>query len=198
MKLLGIVGTLVMVAAVSFLGGRAWSGEGDEGGQAGGFDMSLTQPGPEHAHLKDLVGTWNVEGEMWMAPGEDPAKSTSTATFELMLGGRYLVQKVKGDPMMAGMPPFEGFGVSGYDRVAKHWFATWFDNMGTGVMLTTGQMSEDCKTLTLEGSGDFGMGEQAYREVQTMVSPTEFTFEMFVSQGGQPEMRVLRLRYTKS
>ena len=159
---------VAVAVAAGFFGGRAWTGEDEQ--PSGGMDPSLMQPGEEHKAMADVVGTWDLVSEM-TAPGGQAMSTKGTATFETILGGRYLVQKVKADPMMPGGGPFEGLGIEGYDRVAKQYFSTWFDNMGTGHMDSTGQRSEDGKVLTMTGEGDFGEGPMKYREVMTKTGP---------------------------
>ena len=199
MKLRGpwLVAVVAVVAVVlAFVAGRAWTEDEKEGG-AGDMDMSMTLPGPEHARFKDYVGAWNVAGEFWMEPGKEPTRTKNKATFELILGGRYLQQKVSGEPFFPGGEPFAGVGISGYDRVAKRYHNTWYDNMGTGAMTSTGQASEDGKTMTMTGQADFGMGPMSFREVHTCVSPTEFVLEMFFKDAEHPEMKAMRLVYTR-
>lgn len=185
------------VLGVALLAGVGRTEEVSSDGGCNGMDPALMQPGPEHAAFKSMVGTWSIDGLFWQAPGQEPTKMKSTATFDLILGGRYLQQKIKGAAFMEGGEPFEGLGISGYDKVAGHYFSTWFDNMGTGVMQATGNMSKDGKTLTLTGEGDFGMGKMTFREVHTHVSETEFVMDMYVSAGDQGEMQVMQLRYQK-
>ncbi len=146
---------VAVAVAAGFFGGRAWTGEDEQ--PSGGMDPSLMQPGEEHKAMADVVGTWDLVSEM-TAPGGQTMSTKGTATFEMILGGRYLVQKVKADPMMPGGGPFEGLGIEGYDRVAKQHFSTWFDNMGTGHMDSTGQRSEDGKVLHDDGRGRLRRG----------------------------------------
>ena len=196
MRIRGLGLVIAVVACVGFFGGRAFT-EDEKGGDAGAPDMSLMQPGEEHAVFKDMVGAWNIAGELWMAPGQPSTKTKSKATFELIMGGRYLLQKVKGEAFFPGGEPFEGMSVSGYDRVAKQYHGTWYDNMGTGVMSSTGQASKDGKVMTMTGKADFGTGPMDFREVHTCVGPKEFTLEMFMKDAEHPEMRVMRLVYTR-
>jgi hypothetical protein len=187
----------VALLGVGFLAGKAWTGEDEAKEKGGGMDMSLLKPGPEHARLKQFVGTWDVASELFMDPTQPPIKTKSTATFEMILGGRYLLQKVTGDAFFPGGEAFEGRGITGYDRIAKHYHSTWFDNMGTGVMSSTGTCSKDGKVMTLTGSGDFGQGPMDFKEVETLVGPDEFTLEMFVKADGH-EAKVMRLVYTRA
>jgi hypothetical protein len=189
-----LVAFAAFAALAGFLAGRAWTGEEPAAAPA---DDSFWKPGPEHEAMKAHVGTWDVSGELWMSPDAPPASMKSKATFEMVLGDRYLVQKTEGEGFMPEAGPFGGLGISGYDRVAKRHFSVWFDTMGTGMMSSTGTTSEDGKVLTLTGSGDFGAGPTSWRMVQTTVNENAFTLDMYVTSGDQPEHKAMTLRYTR-
>jgi len=86
-------------------------------------------PGPMHKLLASMAGKWKVESTMWMSPGAQPMQSTTEAENTMIMGGRYMEQKVHGN--MGGMN-FEGLGTFAYDNAKKMFIATWVDNMGTG------------------------------------------------------------------
>jgi hypothetical protein len=108
--------------------------------------MKLAEPGPEHAAIKSLAGTWTCDVKFWMAPGAPPEASSGTLTRKWILGDRYLSEDYEGTSM--GMP-FKGHGLLGYNRGAKKYESTWIDTMGTGIYYQTGK--GDGKTLTMEG-----------------------------------------------
>src|SRR6185436_20447428 len=93
--------------------------------------MKAAMPGPAHKVLDSMVGTWDTNVTSWMMPGADPISGTGWSENKWVLGGRFVEQRFKGDFM--GMP-FEGIGYTGYDNVKKHYFGSWMDNMGTGMM----------------------------------------------------------------
>ena len=101
-----------------------------------------TKPGPEHARLKQLVGTW----ETTMKAGDEETKGT--ATFKMELGGLWLVEEFKGE--FAGAP-FHGKGMSTYDVAKKKHVLFWFDSMSTGTLIAEGDYDKDTKTQTLMG-----------------------------------------------
>ena len=101
-----------------------------------------TKPGPEHARLKQLVGTW----ETTMKAGDEETKGT--ATFKMELGGLWLVEEFKGE--FAGAP-FQGKGMSTYDVAKKKHVLFWFDSMSTGTLIAEGDYDKDTKTQTLMG-----------------------------------------------
>jgi hypothetical protein len=113
--------------------------------------MKAAAPGKPHQELAKHAGTWDVAVKAWMKPGAPPQESKGTAERTMILGGRVLTEKANGDPM-GGMGPFEGFGLSGYDNVSGKYWGTWTDNMGTGVMTSTGTCNEKTSTCTFKGS----------------------------------------------
>lgn len=104
-------------------------------------------PGEMHAWLAKNAGTWTGVSRNWSAPDTDPMSSDSTLVATMELGGRYLQNSVSAE--WPGIGPFEGRGTVGYDNAQRMFTATWCDNMGTGIMTGTGQLSADRKTLTV-------------------------------------------------
>lgn len=140
--------------------------------------MALATPGPNHKKLARLVGTWKTTIRMWTGPGE-PAVSNGKATYEWILGGRYLKSTHTGE--FGGMP-FEGLGIDGYDNAKKEYFSTWFDNMGTGVIMLTGHPTADGNGITYTGTtfDASQMKDVRVREMVRMESDTRYVFEMYM------------------
>ena len=113
--------------------------------------MKAGTPGKPHQELAKQAGSWDLAVKAWMKPGAPPQESKGTAERTMILGGRVLSEKVTGDPM-GGMGPFEGFALTGFDNVSGKYWGTWTDNMGTGVMMSTGTCSEKTSTCTFKGS----------------------------------------------
>lgn len=113
--------------------------------------MRLATPGPEHAVLQPLAGTWKASIKSYMTPG-DPMVSQGTLDRTWIMGGRYLVGKHTGDFM--GMP-FEGMEILGFDRQHGKYVSTWIDNMGTGIALAQdGTWDPATKSLSMTMSFD--------------------------------------------
>src|SRR5438552_2980059 len=70
--------------------------------------MKAIAPGPEHDKLKEMAGNWDCAVKFF--PPEAPGtvqESAGTAKMEMILGGRYIVQKFEGSmPMGAQSMPF--------------------------------------------------------------------------------------------
>lgn len=134
-------------------------------------------PGPEHAHLAKGVGTWNGKVTMYM-PGMDPMKSECKTTITSKLDGRFVECATKGD--MAEMGAFEGYGIYGFDNVSKQYTTIWYDSMGTGMAIGTGELSSDSKTMTwtLTYNCPVKKGPIQMRQIERVTGPDTMVLEM--------------------
>ena len=48
--------------------------------------------------------------------------------------------------------PFSGIGYNGYDNVKKQYWGTWMDSMSTGMMMSSGNTSDNGKTWKFTSS----------------------------------------------
>jgi uncharacterized protein DUF1579 len=140
--------------------------------------MKAMSPGEQHKHLARLAGDWTFTNKMWMAPGQPPSESSGTMHGETILDGRYVQSVWKGN--MMGMP-FEGHGTDGYDNVAKKYVSSWIDNMGTGILYSTGSCDTDGHKCETKGSMmDPMTGKDSYmRSVISWTGNDSFVMEMF-------------------
>lgn len=140
--------------------------------------MKAMSPGENHKHLTRYVGDWTFTSKMWMDPSQPPMESGGTMRGEMILGGRYVQTMWKGDFM--GMP-FEGRGTDGYDNMAKQYVSSWVDNMGTGILLSTGTCEDNGKKCTMKGDMiDPMTGKPSYlRTVTTWMDESNFKFELY-------------------
>ncbi|MFN2382910.1 MAG: DUF1579 domain-containing protein, partial [Gemmatimonadota bacterium] len=129
--------------------------------------------------------------QMWMAPGAPPVASSGTASYAMVMDGRYLMENYEGS--MMGMP-FRGHAITGYDNNKKEYFNIWIDNMGTGYMLTSGQWDDAARTLTLTGTYDdpiTGAEDQAVRSVSHHVDADHMTYTMYMPGPDGQEFKTL-------
>ncbi|MDZ4658564.1 MAG: DUF1579 domain-containing protein [Bythopirellula sp.] len=160
--------------------------------------MSAATPGEMHKHLAGDVGTWTCKTQMWMMPGGEPVSSGGTSKVTPLLDGRFIMCEMKGE--MPGMGPFNGLGIYGFDNVSQKFVANWLDNMGTGIMNGTGELSADGKTLTWEFTGNCPITKKpmVMREVETVTGPNTKTLEMF---GPDPktgkEFKMMEIQLTR-
>lgn len=146
--------------------------------------MESISPGPMHKMLAKMSGEWKTVTTFLDPATGGEMKSEGAATFEIILGGRYMKSIHSGT--MMGMP-FEGFGLDAYDNVAKEFVSIWADNMGTGIMLMKGKYDEKTNSLTFTGEGLEPMSKQMmkYRSVSKWINDSHTVFEMFGTMNGQ-------------
>ena len=152
--------------------------------------------GEPHKMLAKANGTWTGETTMWMANGAPPQTSTSTAVSKMIYNGLY--QQTTHSGNMMGMP-FEGTSTMGYDNLKKEYFSTWIDNMGSGIMIMTGQYDAATKKFNLSGTTKCMNGQDAtMREVFTLVDDDHQLLEMY---GPDPatgkEYKNMEIKYTR-
>jgi len=148
-------------------------------------------PGEHHQHMMKLAGNFDYTIKLWMDPSAPPSESTGKRSAEMVMGGRYLIEKYTGTFM--GMP-FEGMGVLAYDNLKKSYVSTWIDNMATGVMVATG--SCDGKgTWTMAGEMPDPMtgGSAKTRSVTKVVDDNHFTMEMYTTGPDGKEMKMMEI-----
>ena len=154
----------------------------------------FAKPGPEHAEFKDLVGNWKAEVKSFWEDPKKPQVSTGSATFSLLLGGRYLQQKFK---CSMGGESFEGLGISAYDKAQKKYVSIWIDNMGTGIMRTEGKADKAAGTFTEFGEASSPMGKMKTKMVSKTISKDKFIFTMFMTLPGGTETKSMEITYTR-
>ena len=135
-------------------------------------------PGEMRKHLAKMAGDWTFTNKMWMAPGQPPQEWTGTMHAETILGGRYVQSIWKGSFMGQ---EFEGRGTEGYDNVAQQYVSSWVDNMGTGIVLSTGTCEDGGKKCTTTRSfSDPMTGEPStMKTVVSWIDDNNFRTEMY-------------------
>lgn len=158
--------------------------------------MKAMMPGDAHKLLNNMVGTFDVKVTAWMMPGQPPMESNGTAVNSWIMGGRFVQQKFSGQFMGQ---PFEGVGYTGYDNVKKTYWSSWMDNMGTGIMNSTGSTTDGGKTWTFMTSmADPMTGKDApVEERVTVVDHDHHNFEMWSPGPDGKMMKTMALAYSR-
>ncbi|MEO0649583.1 MAG: DUF1579 family protein [Planctomycetota bacterium] len=120
--------------------------------------LSLGQPGPEHAELMGLVGEWEVQNELQMAPGTDPVTELSRMVARSALGGRFLELRTSGQ--MFGMPT-ESVTYLGFDRRREVYMMVGLDTLGTYFVTAEGPRDAD-GVIRMQGRDPDPSGDQVY------------------------------------
>ena len=153
-------------------------------------------PGPEHEKLKSMVGTFDAEVSMQMAPEAPPMTSKGKIKNTIILDGRYLQGEYTGE--MMGQP-FKGLSLMGYDNYAKKFTATWIDSMSTIAMNSEGT-ADDAGKITLKCTFDcpITQGKRTSKEILTIASPDSHTMEMYDMGPDGKEFKSMTIKYTRA
>ncbi|MFG0283402.1 MAG: DUF1579 domain-containing protein [Phycisphaerales bacterium JB039] len=155
-------------------------------------------PGEMHQHLAEAIGVWSGQCTIWMAPGAEPIESECVSTVSSMMDGRFIKCEMTGD--MAGMGPFSGFGISGFDNVSQQFQSTWIDNCGTGMMVGTGELSSDHKTMTWTFKYNCPVTKKpvTWRQVERRTGKSTMTMEMYGPDAKTgKEFKVMEISFTR-
>ncbi|MGZ8832690.1 MAG: DUF1579 domain-containing protein [Thermoanaerobaculia bacterium] len=158
--------------------------------------QTFMTPSEGHKMLDGMVGTFDATVKMWMQPGAPPTTSTGVSRNEWVLGKRYIQENFSGTFMNT---PFQGIGYTGYDNGKKVYVGTWIDNMGTGVMTSTGTTTDNGKTWTFKSvSTDPMTGKDTPGESRITVADNDHhTMEMWGPAPDGKMFKMMQIDYTR-
>ncbi len=158
--------------------------------------MEYMTPGDFHKEMAKWDGEWTEEMLLWMTPGGEPQKQTSSCVNKMIMGGRYQTSTHTGN--FNGMP-FEGVSTTGYDNAKKKFVSTWVDNMGTGIMVMEGLWNDNTKTLEMNGKQtDPSTGkEMDVRETFKVIDDNTHKMEMYMKPAGGAEYKSMEITFKR-
>ena len=151
------------------------------------------RPGPEHAELKKLEGTWDALMKMADVPEAMPA----VAIYKMECDGMWL-----GSDFRMDVPGFKfsGRGLDGYDQNKKKYVGIWVDSMSSAPMLMEGTHDAATKTTTMTGEaagrGPGGKPEK-FKAVTKIADEDHFQFEMLIIGDDGKETSAFTIAYTR-
>lgn len=144
------------------------------------------KPGPEHAVLKKMEGTWDLVMKF------GGMETKGTVVYKMDLGGLWLTGALESE--LFGTK-FQGKSLDTYDAVKKKYIGVWIDSMGTQPMLLEGTYDKDKKTLTMAGDGPGMDGKPTkYKSVSVFTDDNTIDFSMFVGDGKDPAFTIVYKR----
>lgn len=151
-------------------------------------------PGPEHAILKEDVGSWDASIEMMMpgAPAMPPSKGVEVNAMSC--GGLCLATEFKGEVMGA---PFQGHGVTTWDPAKKIYVGSWSDSMAAGLATTESTWDAAKKTMNATMLTPDGNGGTVKIRSTVEYSAGKRVFSMYMPGPDGKEMPSMRITYTR-
>jgi hypothetical protein len=101
-----------------------------------------------HQIFLEWVGHWQDEIKVWTNPGSEPSINMVEKENKIMAEGRFLVSTLFGSYNRA---PYEAQSVMGYDNIKKVYVKTWFDNLGTSILVLEGVYNEKERLIDFRG-----------------------------------------------
>ena len=155
----------------------------------------FAKPGEAHESFKQMVGKWDTESKNYMVDMENPSVTQGTATFRLLMGGRYLQQDLRGE--YEGQK-FEGMGISGFDNATKKYVGICIDNYGTGIMHSEGEFDPETDTMTEIAETSSPLGKMRMKMVAKHINDDKFTFSMYLLGPDDEEQKHMVITYTRA
>jgi hypothetical protein len=148
------------------------------------------KPGPEHAHLNTLEGTWDA-----LVTTSDGKKSKAEATYKMECAGLWIASDFKGE--FEGKP-FQGKGLDGYDPAKKKYVGVWVDSMITTPLFMEGSRDESSKTTTMTGECPGPDGKpMKMKAVTKEIDKDHMTFEMFMVGPDGKDTKAMTINSTR-
>jgi len=155
-------------------------------------------PGEFHKYLQPLVGKWTTTTKYRFSKEAPWSESTGASESKWIMGGRYIVEHFKSHSVEM---PFEGMGVTGYDKGKKKYVSSWIDSMSTTMMVSAGTIDASHKVITFFAKYDDPVTGQKNKEQKTtltMLNDNKIVMEMYErGQDGQWFMN-LEVVYTRA
>lgn len=111
--------------------------------------FEVPKPQKQHEWLKQLVGEWDSEVQMYFEEGKPPQTSKGSESGR-MVGEFWAMMENKGEFQDR---PFMGYFTIGYDTEQKKFVGTWYDNMSPHLWHYKGDVDSAGRILTLETEG---------------------------------------------
>ncbi|MFN0060620.1 MAG: DUF1579 domain-containing protein [Planctomycetota bacterium] len=158
--------------------------------------QTASTPGPQHAELQKIVGTWAYTIKYKMDPAAPWTESTGKSDITSIMGGRFIHDSTLGQTEMG---PFTGLGITGYDNVSKKYVSTWLDNMSTGIMSCEGTADASGKVITYMGTCNCpmeGVGKKC-KFIITHTDANHLTHDSFSYSKTGEEWKSMEIKYTR-
>lgn len=155
-----------------------------------------TQPGPHHAALEKLLGTWDTEIRVKI-PGRDVPPEKGSSTCSWLMKGRWVKCEATGTVM--GMPA-ESFVIFGYDNFKMSYRIATVTSLDTALNTSEGDMDPSGKALVTYGTLDeylTGEHDKMVKTIWRFQSADEFVMEVYDLPIGETNNQVLAQTYRR-
>jgi hypothetical protein len=160
--------------------------------------LDFSRPGPNHAVLAKIVGTWAFQDK-------NLPFVKGTAVRKPIYDGRFYVVEITGGklqiPIANGqmrLENYQGMEIEGYDNVAKTFMTTSINNhIGSDIKNQRGSYDPTTNSFTYDWDTELSPGAKTKnRKVLTLLDEAHYTEVYYEEQSGTLE-KVRDLTYTR-
>jgi hypothetical protein len=160
--------------------------------------MATCKPGPAHARLSEMLGSYETKQRMWMeGPGGKPLETKGTAEIGWLVEGRWLTCKWTGEMMGKKI---NGTWILGYDNFKERFVICFVDSFQTCMNTASGLFDQSGDDLILWGTIDEPMTPEQDKMVKYVFrsfGKDTHTFEVHDMMIGESNTKVVEIEYTR-
>jgi hypothetical protein len=187
-----------MVVVAAWGGVAAQDEASGQGAEMAAMEEAMAKaaaPGAQHEYLSKFAGRWRAQMRMFV--GGETIEGRGVADCEMVLGGRFLQTRYKGE--LAGRN-FIGIGLDGYDNLAQKFVSTWADTNGTTIVMLEGDDPGEGEPHTMTGSYvDPATGKTKHVKSEIKFASTNrYTYEMWEKEDGGEYQRSMQAIFSRS
>ena len=184
-----IIAALVLVSAMTAAAGAS-------AGRAAprGKESAMSAPGPEHARLTAMCGTWDVEMTFWFKPGAAGLPVRGTSTIQPLFGGLFVEEKIEG--VLSGAP-FTTLAWTGFNTATQQYEATRIASTNTSRIAETGGYDDKAGQFELKAEYSLAGDTWHQRTVIQATSSEAMVAASYLSFGKVPEWKAVEIKYTR-
>jgi len=151
-------------------------------------------PGPEHARLAAMCGTWAVEMTFRFRPDGPPVPTKGTSTIKPLLGGLFIEETIEG---ALNGTPFTTLAWTGFNTSTHQYEATRIATTNTARIAEAGSYDERTKQFELKADYPLAGDTWHQRTVIEQPTPDAMTARSYLSFGSVPEWAAVEIKYTR-
>ena len=151
-------------------------------------------PGPEHARLIALSGTWDVALTFWFQPGTPGVTTTGTSTIRPLFDGLFIEERIEG---LLNGTPFTTLSWTGFNTSTHEYEATRIASTNTIRIAESGAWDEQARHFELKATYQLAGDTWTQRTVIQPISADTMVVASYLSFGKVPEWKAVEIRYKK-
>jgi hypothetical protein len=157
-------------------------------------ESRVSAPGPEHARLTAMCGTWDVEMTFWLKPGAAGLATKATSAIRSLFDGLFVEEKIEGALNGA---PFTTLAWTGFNSSTHQYEATRIASTNPGRIVETGGYDETTRQFELKADYPLAGDTWHQRTVIQPVSADAMIATSYLSFGKVPEWKAVEIKYTR-